>query len=71
MDNHRWYGFPGKNAGQAAQLGLVKRQDANLDDYVTRKALDGLFLVMAEEEKALRKDPVKAGSKILEKIFGR
>lgn len=57
-------------AGQAAQLGLVKQEDANLDDYVTRKALDGLFLVMAEEEKALRQDPVKAGSKILEKIFG-
>lgn len=57
-------------AGQAAQLGLLKKEDANLDDYVTKKALDGLFLVMAEEEKALRENPVKAGSKILEKIFG-
>jgi hypothetical protein len=57
-------------AGQAAQLGMIKKEDANLDNYVTRKALDGLFLVMAEEEKALRQNPVKAGSKILEKIFG-
>ncbi|GHT96406.1 hypothetical protein AGMMS49545_21280 [Betaproteobacteria bacterium] len=57
-------------AGQAAQLGLLKKEDANLDDYVTRKALDGLFLIMAEEEKALRQNPVKAGSKILETIFG-
>jgi hypothetical protein len=57
-------------AGQAAQLNVIKKEDANLDDYVTRKALDGLFLIMAEEEKALRQNPLKAGSKLLEKIFG-
>ena len=51
-------------------LGLVKKEDANLDDYVTQKALDGLFLVVAEEEQKIRKDPVRAGSAIIRKVFG-
>ncbi len=42
-------------AGQAATFGLVKQEDANIDNYVTRKALDGLFLVIAEQERAIRK----------------
>jgi hypothetical protein len=51
-------------------LGLVKEEDSNLDDYVTQKALDGLFLVVAEEEKQIRKDPVSAGTAIIRKVFG-
>ncbi|GAB3249808.1 DUF4197 domain-containing protein [Chitinimonas naiadis] len=57
-------------AGQGAKLGLVKAQDANIDDYVTRKALDGLYLMIAEEEKAIRKDPLGQASKLLQKVFG-
>jgi hypothetical protein len=57
-------------AGQAAGLGLVKKEDANLDDYVTRKALDGLFFMVAEEERKIRKDPVGAGTEIIKKVFG-
>lgn len=57
-------------AGKAAKLNLIDQKDANLDDYVTRKALDGLFLMIAEEEKAIRKDPVGTGSKLLGTVFG-
>ena len=57
-------------ADKAAALGLLKKEDADLDGYVTAKALDGLYLTIAEEEKKIRKDPVSAGSAILRKVFG-
>ena len=57
-------------AAKGASLGLVKKEDANLDDYVTQKALDGLFVMVAEEEKKIRKDPIAAGSSIIRKVFG-
>jgi hypothetical protein len=57
-------------AGKGVQFGLVKKEQANLDDYVTQKALDGLFYMVAEEEKKIRQDPVKAGSDIVRKVFG-
>lgn len=57
-------------AEKGAALGLVKKEDANLDDYVTQKALDGLFFMVAEEEKRIRKDPVGAGTAIIRKVFG-
>ena len=57
-------------AEKGAQFGLVKKEQANLDDYVTQKALDGLFYMVAEEEKKIRQDPVKAGSEIIGKVFG-
>jgi hypothetical protein len=57
-------------AQQGVAFGLVKKEDANLDEYVTQKALDGLFLMIAEEEKKIRKDPVGAGSSIIRKVFG-
>jgi Protein of unknown function (DUF4197) len=58
-------------AGKGAGLGLVKKDDANLQAYVTRKALDGLYLIIGEEEKKIRADPVRTGSKILAAVFGR
>jgi hypothetical protein len=58
-------------AGKAANLGLVKGDDANIERYVTRKALDGLYLMIGEEEKKIRSDPVGTGSAILAKVFGR
>jgi len=57
-------------AGKAASLGLIKTQDANLNDYVTAKALDGLFSRMADEEQAIRKDPLGQGSGLIKKVFG-
>jgi len=57
-------------AGQAAKLGLLKPQDADIDRYVTGKALDGLYLMIAEEERRIRRDPIGSGSAILKKVFG-
>ena len=57
-------------AQKGVQFGLVKKEQANLDDYVTQKALDGLFFMVAEEEKKIRQDPVKTGSDIIQKVFG-
>lgn len=57
-------------AGKAAGMGLVKQEDASIDHYVTRKSLDGLYLIIGEEEKKIRQDPVGTGSAILQKVFG-
>lgn len=57
-------------AGKGVGLGLVKREDANVQQYVTRKALDGLYFMIGEEEKKIRADPVGTGSAILKKVFG-
>ena len=42
----------------------------DLDQYVTEKALDGLFLMVAEEEKKIRQDPVARTTDLLKKVFG-
>jgi len=57
-------------AGKAAKLGLMKGDDANIQRYVTGKSLDGLYLVIGDEERKIRKDPVGTGSAILRKVFG-
>jgi hypothetical protein len=57
-------------AGKASGLGLIPAQDANLDDYVTAKALDGLFSRIADEERAIRKDPLGQASSLIKKVFG-
>lgn len=57
-------------AQKGVALGLVKKDQANLDDYVTQKTLDGLFFMVGEEEKKIRQDPVAAGSSIIKKVFG-
>ncbi|MCG2594826.1 DUF4197 domain-containing protein [Ramlibacter sp. XY19] len=57
-------------AGKAAGMGLVKQEDASVDHYVTRKALDGLYFMIGEEEKKIRRDPVGTGSALLGKVFG-
>lgn len=56
--------------GKAASFGLAKKEDANLDSYVTRKALDGLYLMIGEEERAIRKDPLGASGSLAKKVFG-
>lgn len=57
-------------AGQGAKFGLVKDEDARVDRYVTRKALDGLYLMIAEEEKKIRQDPLGATGDLAKKVFG-
>lgn len=57
-------------AGRLSKFGLVDRKDANLDHYITSKALDGLFLMIAEQEQKIRADPLGTGSNLLKKVFG-
>ena len=57
-------------AAKASGMGLMKKEDANLNQYVTGKALDGLYFMIGEEEKKIRRDPVGTGSAILKKVFG-
>ena len=57
-------------AGKAADMGLLSKDDANIEKYVTGKALDGLYLMIGEEERKIRADPVGTGSAILRKVFG-
>jgi hypothetical protein len=58
-------------AGKAAQFGLLKGDEVNVQRYVTAKSLDGLYLILAEEERKMRKDPLATGSALLSKVFGR
>lgn len=53
-----------------AGLGLVKKEDANVQQYVTGKTLDGLYFMIDEQEKKIRRDPVGAGSAVLQRVFG-
>jgi hypothetical protein len=57
-------------AGQGAKFGLVKGDAVNIEKYVTDKALDGLYLMIGEEEHAIRKNPAAATSAIVSKVFG-
>lgn len=57
-------------AGQAAQFGLLDKKDANLDSYVTNKALDGLYTIIAEQEHTIRENPAAAATSIAKKVFG-
>ncbi len=57
-------------ASRASRLGFLKQQDASVQAYVTEKALDGLYLMIGEEEKKIRANPVATGSAILKKVFG-
>jgi hypothetical protein len=57
-------------ADRGVALGVVREEHADLDEYVTQKALDGLYFMVAEEEKRIRKDPVGTGKAILKKVFG-
>ncbi|NNE66677.1 MAG: DUF4197 domain-containing protein [Pyrinomonadaceae bacterium] len=55
-------------AGWMAQFAGKDARD--LDGYVTQKALDGTFYMIAQEEKKIRKDPIGRTSKILRDVFG-
>ena len=57
-------------AGKGAKFGLTAEKGGNIESYVTQKALEGLYLMMAEEERAIRSDPGGQSSKLLQKVFG-
>ncbi len=57
-------------ARKAANFGLMRGEDANIQQYVTARALDGLYRIIGEEEKKIRRERVGTGSAILKKVFG-
>lgn len=59
-----------KYAEMASKYGVIKKDQASVEQYVTQKALDGVYLMMAQEEKAIRTDPVGQASGLLKKVFG-
>ncbi len=59
-----------KTMTQVARFSDVPEQQASVEAYVTQRALDGLFYMIGEEEKAIRQDPIGSGSKIIGKVFG-
>ncbi len=52
------------------KLPFTEDVNPNLDDYATDKAIDGLFLMIAREEKTIREDPVARTTELLKKVFG-
>ena len=56
-------------AGEGAKLGVGKGDSANIEEYVTHKALDGLYTMIGEEEHAIRQNPAAAGSAVVSKVF--
>ena len=59
-----------KFAEKANSYGFVKKEQVNLEQYVTQKTLDGVYLIMAEEEKAIRQNPMAASTNLIKKVFG-
>ncbi|MBC7787640.1 MAG: DUF4197 domain-containing protein [Methylophilaceae bacterium] len=59
-----------KFAEMGSKYGLVKKENANLEQYVTQKALDGVYVMMGQEEAAIRIDPVSQASGLIKKVFG-
>lgn len=55
---------------QYNRLLFVKPVDTNLNNYVTDKALDGLFMMVAKEETKIRKNPIERTTELLKKVFG-
>ena len=55
------YGFAASLLGQEA---------TDIDGYVTQKALDGLFLLIADEERRIRRDPIGRTTDLLRRVFG-
>ncbi len=58
-------------SSKAGGLMSMAGEQPDLDEYVTGKAIDGLFLYVAEQEKSIRKDPIGTGSDLLRQVFGR
>ncbi|WP_207885465.1 DUF4197 domain-containing protein [Pseudomonas sp. 30_B] len=57
-------------ASQATAFGVVDAKSANVENYVTEEALDGLFKIIAEQEKSIRQDPAAAATGMAKKVFG-
>ncbi len=56
--------------GTYNKVPFVNKVNADLPNYVTGKAVDGLFLQIAKEEAAIREDPIERTTSLLKKVFG-
>jgi hypothetical protein len=52
------------------KIPLIKKMNPNLTEYVTDKAINGLFIMIAKEELKIRKDPMARTSELLKRVFG-
>jgi hypothetical protein len=59
-----------KLAGKANATGLLEGDEASVEQYVTAKALDGLYLTIAEQERAIRQNPLQAAGSLAKRVFG-
>lgn len=57
-------------AGKAAKFGLIGEKHAHIENHVAQKMLDGFYLIMAEEEYSIRRDPSRQNSELLQRAFG-
>lgn len=56
---------------RGARLGVTRGNDVDLSRYVTGRTLDGLYRVIGDEERKIRRDPAATGSALLARVFGR
>lgn len=56
-------------AGQAATFGVINAKDANVENYVTEQALNGLFEIIAQEETNIRNNPADAATRLAKTVF--
>jgi len=57
--------------GSYNKIPFVTKVNPNLEDYVTEKALNGLFIQVAKEELNIRKNPGARATDLLKKVFGK
>ncbi len=57
--------------GTYNKIPMVKKVNPDLEEYVTNKALDGLFIQVAKEELQIRQDPTARGTDLLKKVFAK
>ena len=57
-------------AGQAATFGVLDAKSANVENYVTEQALDGLFDMIGKQEATIRQNPAAAATSLAKKVFG-
>lgn len=51
------------------KIPFIEKMNPNLEDYITTKAMDGLFLMIEKEEAKIRKDPMARVTDLLKKVF--
>jgi len=62
--------YYGDVIGTYNKIPFVEKVNPDLKEYATQKAVDGLFFMIAKEEKNIREDPVARTTELLKKVFG-